>query len=137
MKKINKTLLNKLKETSGESIAEVLLAILVCALSIIALVSMITASQGILAKSTEAYTKKIAEHNYMEEMLSWFGCSDKENNKVTAPDTVTTSGKGTITIATVDSEEVTNAVDIGGKITQDVTLYEGKYYMVFGEDSNT
>lgn len=57
---------NKLKSTSGESIAEVLIAMLVVALGSVLFASMVMASRDIVQKSEEAYHEYIEAHNDLE-----------------------------------------------------------------------
>lgn len=57
---------NKLHSSSGESISEVLVAMLVIALGIVMLVSMISASGNIIRRSEQAYADYIKRFNAME-----------------------------------------------------------------------
>jgi len=142
MKTINK-LTTKLKDNKGESIAEVLLAVLVASLAMVALLTMITTSNTILGTSTEAYTERMSERNFFEQMLSWFGTGKSADEAgVTKPETVTETDNGyKVNVEAVASEGETPVIDIGvGGFTMDVDLFEtttnynGKPYYIFCMD---
>lgn len=61
-----KAMLEKLKSSSGESIAEVLAAMLVIALGIVMLVSMVSSSSSMIQKSEQSYADYMSEFNAAE-----------------------------------------------------------------------
>lgn len=61
-------LLRKLQDRRGESLAEVLAAMLVMALGMTLLVSMLAASSRLIAKSDSRFSRKIGQKNNIEAM---------------------------------------------------------------------
>ena len=66
----------KLRSSSGESIAEVLIASLVVALAMIMIVSMIMSATKMVDSSAETYTAFIEEHNKIERALAGFASGE-------------------------------------------------------------
>lgn len=59
-------MINKLKSEKGESIGEVLVAMLIVALGSVMFASMVTASGRLLTHSKQAYNSYIENHNQLE-----------------------------------------------------------------------
>jgi|GEM_PF-1981341 len=134
----------KLSDNKGESIAEVLVAVLIASLAIVALLTMVTASERILNKSSESYAAKIADRNCLETLLSWFGTQEDEK-PADYPDSVTegsTVTENTATVIVSTTDDNTNAVDIGlgfeikAKTYETNALYNGSTYYVFCEKTD-
>lgn len=68
MKKMLYSIKKKISSKKGESIAEVLIAMLIVALGAILLASMVIGSRNLITKSEEAYTEQMTEKNVLEDM---------------------------------------------------------------------
>jgi|GEM_PF-2940816 len=130
-----------LSGNSGESLSEVLIAILVVSLAVIALLNMVNISSTLLSKSSEVYGAKMNEHNFCEESLSHFNITgDKwpEEGDLKDYETIEASdSKVTVTMMTDitadDTEDDTdkNTVKFSTELQTTVKLYEGRYYYIF------
>lgn len=67
----------KLRSSSGESISEVLVAMLVIALGIVMLVSMISASGNMIRRSEKVYADYMEQFNAMEAQDSLKGSAQQ------------------------------------------------------------
>ena len=98
MMKLLKRIKGKIKNEKGESLSEVLIALLVSVLGMVLLASMITASTNIIMKSKNKMKQYVTAENYV------VGHTDTE----TPPEGITA---GTGTVSTGDKPLVN---DIGG-----------------------
>jgi Tfp pilus assembly protein PilV len=71
-----KQMMRKLNSSAGESIAEVLAAMLVIALGIVMLVSMVTSSSNMIRKSENSYAEYMDQYNALEVQASPSASSD-------------------------------------------------------------
>lgn len=113
-------ILKKLKNRRGETITEVLAAMLVIALGIVMLVSMEMAAQNLVRKSEAAFTANMAQKNGIEEGA---GASDV----ATADSKVLLSRKdaarGLSLIGEVPDSGDTDAASSSGEDTYDLGLF--------------
>ena len=121
----------KIRSERGESIAEVLIAVLVVAFAAIILVSMVMAARNIIEKSEEMYKEEMAEHNSMEmitgDKSGYASYLNKDYFDGEQEITITEDKNGTITIKGASGD---NPVEVD-EIEQKVTDYEGSYYYAF------
>ncbi|NLC74607.1 MAG: hypothetical protein GX685_05155, partial [Clostridiales bacterium] len=62
--KLSERVLNKIKSTSGESISEVLISMLIVALGSIMFATMVMASKNLIQKSDKTYSDYVNKSNW-------------------------------------------------------------------------
>ena len=114
---MKKKVLDKLRSSRGDSIAEVLIAMLISIVALVMLASMIASSTRLIQRSKSAMEKYDAANNALAEMTA---------DAPTANDTFTVSSK-TLSVAdavTNDSVKLTEAGVISVKVYEN-TAYGG------------
>jgi Tfp pilus assembly protein PilV len=84
-----KQMMRKLNSSAGESIAEVLAAMLVIALGIVMLVSMVSSSGNMIRRSEQSYAENMDQFNALEVQASPAAAADPK------PETAEISMKST------------------------------------------
>ena len=114
---MKKKVLEKLRSRRGDSIAEVLIALLISVVALVMLAGMITSSTRLIQRSKDAMEQYDAANNALSAMTA---------NAPTANDTFTVSSK-TLSVAdavTNDSVKLTEAGVISVKVYEN-TAYGG------------
>jgi len=102
-------MLRKLRSSAGESMAEVMIAILVAAFALLILANMLIASRKIIAQSSEHEKKRTAEKSSVETFLAT-GEGDAADGAVTvrlkgADPTAGSKGQISVKIYTSDADD--------------------------------
>ena len=66
IRRVYKRMICKIKDTHGESLAEILISTVIIAMAMVMLASMVMASKNLIDKSSERYTEDIKEANEVE-----------------------------------------------------------------------
>lgn len=125
----------KLQKTKGESIAEILVAMLVIAMGLIMLASMLTASVNMIKNSKEQYTTEVAQKNAVESSTELdiadltLTISGSSGDMLIGVGTDDVEGSGT-SICSLESFSMTESLQpVGTTDTSDSSTTE---YLIFG-----
>ena len=66
IRRVYKRMICKIKDTHGESLAEILISTVIIAMAMVMLASMVMASKNLIDKSSERYTEDMKEANEVE-----------------------------------------------------------------------